>query len=183
MLDVAAAMFARDGYHGTSMRGLGERAGVNAASLYHYFRSKQEALFEVCRAGAGQSARRIEQAMAEHGSMQARLGAILFGHVGDLAAFSDYRHVFFDQRGHLSAGQLAEIDEISAGVRKMLRTLFEEARAAGELHPDVAARNAALTIAATLRALTQFYVDGPPRDFEGVARALIGTVMRGLAAA
>ena len=41
MLDIAAAMFAREGYHGTSMRALAERAGVNPASLYHYFRSKE----------------------------------------------------------------------------------------------------------------------------------------------
>ncbi|TWD05656.1 TetR family transcriptional regulator [Sphingobium sp. AEW010] len=180
MLDLAAAMFAKDGYHGTSIRGLAERAGINAASLYHYFPSKQAALFEVCLAGAEQSAIRIERVMATHGAMPTRLSAILEGHVQDLEVYSDYRHVYFEQRSNLSPEQLALIDAVSRRVRSELVALFEQGAAAGELHPDLTPRQATLTFVATLRALTQFYVEGPPRDYASIADGLTRVMLRGL---
>ena len=44
ILEIAAQLFARKGYRGTSMRDIGERAGVLGGSLYHHIKSK-DALF------------------------------------------------------------------------------------------------------------------------------------------
>lgn len=44
ILAVAAQLFARKGYRGTSMRDIGDAAGVQGGSLYHHIRSK-DALF------------------------------------------------------------------------------------------------------------------------------------------
>ena len=41
------ALFKARGYNGTSVRALAMSAGLEAASLYHHFPSKQEILFEV----------------------------------------------------------------------------------------------------------------------------------------
>ncbi|MGJ3508031.1 TetR/AcrR family transcriptional regulator [Enemella sp. A6] len=41
VIDLAAALFARNGIPGTSMRDLGEAAQMHAGSLYHHFRSKE----------------------------------------------------------------------------------------------------------------------------------------------
>jgi AcrR family transcriptional regulator len=39
--DAAAALFAREGYRGTSMREVATAAGIQAGSLYHHFPSKE----------------------------------------------------------------------------------------------------------------------------------------------
>jgi len=44
---VAAPLFAYKGYHSTSMREIARELGMNQASLYHYFRSKEDILFEL----------------------------------------------------------------------------------------------------------------------------------------
>lgn len=180
MLDMAAGMFAREGYHGTSMRDLAERAGINVASLYHYFQSKEEALFEVCLAGAQQSERRIERIAAQRGDMNSRLASIMSEHIADLEIHSDYRHVYFEQRRMLGAQQLAVIDQVSRRVRLLLTTLFTEAEAAGDLHADLSPRQAVFVFVAGLRALTQYYVDGPVREYPVVAQGIADTLLRGL---
>ncbi len=44
---VAAEMFFTNGYHGTGLREIARAVGVQPASLYHHFASKQELLFSV----------------------------------------------------------------------------------------------------------------------------------------
>jgi len=44
---VAARLFAYDGYHSTSMRQIARELGMNQSSLYHYFRSKEDILFQL----------------------------------------------------------------------------------------------------------------------------------------
>jgi len=44
---VVAPLFAYNGYHSTSMREIARALGMNQSSLYHYFRSKEEILFEL----------------------------------------------------------------------------------------------------------------------------------------
>ncbi|MBU4565326.1 MAG: TetR/AcrR family transcriptional regulator [Desulfarculus sp.] len=47
LYDAAARLFAAQGYHATSLRELAEALGLNKSSLYHYFDSKQELLYQL----------------------------------------------------------------------------------------------------------------------------------------
>jgi len=47
ILDSAAALFARRGYHAASMAQLAVACGVSKATLYHYYRDKQHILFDI----------------------------------------------------------------------------------------------------------------------------------------
>ena len=44
---VVARLFAHKGYDATSMREIARELGMNQSSLYHYFRSKEEILFNL----------------------------------------------------------------------------------------------------------------------------------------
>ncbi|ROO29214.1 TetR family transcriptional regulator [Salinisphaera orenii MK-B5] len=47
LLAVAARLFAQQGYHATGMADLERATGLGRSSLYHYFRNKEELLFEI----------------------------------------------------------------------------------------------------------------------------------------
>lgn len=49
ILRAAATLIAQRGYHGASMRDLGKAVGLQMASLYHHFGSKQELLVAIMR--------------------------------------------------------------------------------------------------------------------------------------
>ena len=71
VIDAAAAVFARMGYPGASMRDIAEQAAIRQASIYYYFRSKEAALEEVCLVVTGavlDDARRIHAQRGSAGS-------------------------------------------------------------------------------------------------------------------
>ena len=51
ILEVGLALFARDGFHGTSIRDLGRELGLKPANLYDHFASKEHLLAELVRLG------------------------------------------------------------------------------------------------------------------------------------
>lgn len=61
LVSIAAELFARKGYEGTSLRDIAEQAGITKAALYYWFPEK-EALFQ--RVVAGRMAALVERATA-----------------------------------------------------------------------------------------------------------------------
>jgi AcrR family transcriptional regulator len=51
ILEAALRLFARQGFHGTSIRDIGAAVGLRAANLYLYFPSKEHLLAELVRLG------------------------------------------------------------------------------------------------------------------------------------
>ncbi len=47
ILNIAAKLFAFKGYKATSVREIAEKSGITKATIYHYFSSKEEILFEI----------------------------------------------------------------------------------------------------------------------------------------
>lgn len=75
ILAIAAQLFARKGYRGTSMRDIGEASGVLGGSLYHHIKSK-DALFVELHNGALDAAEaRIAAAVADVADPWERLEA------------------------------------------------------------------------------------------------------------
>ncbi|MCT2401394.1 TetR/AcrR family transcriptional regulator [Novosphingobium mangrovi (ex Huang et al. 2023)] len=66
ILAIAAQIFARKGYRGTSMRDIGAEAGVLGGSLYHHIKSKDALFVELHNAALDAAAERIEMAIAGH---------------------------------------------------------------------------------------------------------------------
>ncbi len=75
ILEVAAQLFARKGYRGTSMRDIGEQAGVLGGSLYHHIRSKDALFVELHDAALDAAAARIAAAVARQAEPWERLEA------------------------------------------------------------------------------------------------------------
>ncbi|WP_420144341.1 TetR/AcrR family transcriptional regulator [Sphingobium sp.] len=73
ILEIAAHLFARKGYRGTSMRDIGEEAGVLGGSLYHHIRSKDALFVELHDAALDAAERRIADAVAAQAEPWARL--------------------------------------------------------------------------------------------------------------
>ncbi len=47
LIEIAVPLFAERGYHGVSIRDLTSAAGINVASFYNHFKTKEQLLFEV----------------------------------------------------------------------------------------------------------------------------------------
>ena len=75
ILEIAARLFAKKGYRGTSMRDIGEQAGVLGGSLYHHIRSKDALFVELHNAALDEAESRIVQAVQAQSDPWAKLNA------------------------------------------------------------------------------------------------------------
>ena len=56
-IEAAAAVFADKGFHGATTQDIASEIGIQQGSLYYYFKSKEQALQEVCEYGFARTAR------------------------------------------------------------------------------------------------------------------------------
>ncbi|KER35854.1 MULTISPECIES: TetR/AcrR family transcriptional regulator [Sphingobium] len=75
ILEIAAQLFAKKGYRGTSMRDIGEQAGVLGGSLYHHIRSKDALFVELHNAALDEAEARIDEAVRAQSDPWAKLNA------------------------------------------------------------------------------------------------------------
>lgn len=75
ILDIAARLFARNGYRGTSIREIGEQAGILGGSLYHHIKSKDALFIELHHSALDQAEALIGQAVVQQSDPWDRLEA------------------------------------------------------------------------------------------------------------
>lgn len=93
LLVLAARSFGTQGYSATTMRGIAEQAGIEAASIYYHFSSKEELVDEVMAHGADsivQHLTRYLDALPPEASARERFKAALVGQMSALVKYGDY---------------------------------------------------------------------------------------------
>ncbi len=82
ILEAALGLFAERGYAGTSIRDIAGTVGIQSATLYGHFPSKEHILAELAQAGHEAHRRRLADAVAEAGADPAdQLAALVRAHV------------------------------------------------------------------------------------------------------
>ena len=77
----AIALFTARGYHGTSVRAIADLVGLEAASLYYHFPSKQEILYDIFNRTMDYALEGLERALGGATGFEARLRAAVRFHV------------------------------------------------------------------------------------------------------
>ena len=75
ILEIAGRLFARNGYRGTSIREIGEQAGILGGSLYHHIKSKDALFVELHNHALDTAEKTVATAIASHRDPWARLTA------------------------------------------------------------------------------------------------------------
>ena len=96
ILDAAAKLFRENGYAGTSQRDIASACGLQAASLYHHFASKEEVLAEVLDVGILRPLNALEAALEELDEATPPLERFR-------TAIATHLHSLFDQGDYTSA--------------------------------------------------------------------------------
>ena len=125
----AVELFARLGYHATTMRQIAADANVRAAAIYHWFPSKEAILVHLQDAFMEELTERVEAAIARQDTPALRLAGFVHAHVAyhcehPLEAFvtdSEIRALGADARAALIAQRDAYQERFGALVRAGIR--------------------------------------------------------------
>jgi AcrR family transcriptional regulator len=94
---VAARAFADRGYHGTSLQEIAESVGIQKASIFHHFPSKEALYRAVLEEGHGQTEAIIHAALAAEGGWFGRLRALLHAYVDLVSAHPEQTKILLRQ--------------------------------------------------------------------------------------
>lgn len=133
----AASVFAEKGFHGASTKDIAERMGIKQGSLYYYFKSKEEALGEVCLYGIEDYVERMEAIAASDQPFETKLMATISSHLSSYRERNEALKVHNDERLYLPEDKRARLKELGSKYRQQLETIFEEGARTGALRDSV----------------------------------------------
>ena len=128
----ALRLFQAQGYHGTSMQDLADAVGMQKASLYYYFRSKQELLVRVCELGTGAFAQELEEIVASDLRATEKLQRAIECHLVALCEQLDLFTVFLREQKFLADAEKKKLRGEGKHHAELLAVILQQGIDAGE---------------------------------------------------
>jgi AcrR family transcriptional regulator len=121
IIEIAAELFDRLGYHDTTMQAIADRAGIRKPSLYYYFRSKDEMLVELHETLMAVVIGRHEQRLAA-GELGPRelLRGMMRDVIGLMESHPGYLRIFFESYRELPPDARRSVSAQRSRYRRMV---------------------------------------------------------------
>lgn len=165
LIRIAAQQFKQSGYRATTLAEIGHKAGLDRATVYYYFGSKEELFREILRTGVDQNIRECVQI-----SQSTELDSIekLEAIVRQLMTAYDehYPHMYVyiqEEMDRITSEKSVWAQELASQTRKfekMVMGLIAESIAAGKMRGDIPVSIAANAIFGMLNWTHRWYQPG-----------------------
>lgn len=178
MLNAAAKVFARRGYHGASTQDIADVLGIRQASLYYYFESKEAALEAVCADGVADYAERALAIQRGPGGASEKVAQLVFHHLAPMVERQDFTLAFLRERRFLPEPARKRIRGIERRYERIIQRVIEQGIAAGEFHAGLDPRMATLALLGLGNSATAWYGREPGATLERISTAYIDLLVR-----
>ncbi len=185
ILAVAATLFYRQGYGGTSMNSIAAALDISGPALYWHFKSKQELCFEAVRAELDRFVSGLRPASRES-DPAAQLSAFVAAYVGLKLRQSETLEtpgasgVYRQLRDSLTQPQRETLDALQRQVVKQLRSILRRGDKSGEFKFDNLTVTTFAVISLCEYVFSWFDPDGPMSigevadDYRGLVLSMVG---------
>jgi AcrR family transcriptional regulator len=177
----AAAVFAEKGFHGSSTRDIAEHLGIKQGSLYYYFKSKQEALGEVCMFGLEGYVGRMRAIADGDQPFEAKLMATVTSHLTSYREKNEALKVYNDERLYLPEERRTRLKEMGSGYRQLLEGMFEEGVREGVLRESLDCHFAAQAVIGICNSWGDLIVRDADLDMFEVIQNITNLLLNGFA--
>ncbi|MHB1167085.1 MAG: TetR/AcrR family transcriptional regulator [Carboxydocellales bacterium] len=137
ILDAAAAVFAKHGFHDAKMEEIAVEAGVGKGTLYEYFSSKQQLFQQLFANGMKSFIGQMNAEIATCPGAVNKLKKIAQQHCHYMFNSRDLTRVTMDGHGQLSEDFRRWICESQAEKTQLIKRIIEEGIASGEFRSDL----------------------------------------------
>ena len=139
--ETISRLFARNGYHATSIRDIATELGINKSTLYHYIGSKEEALFKTIYSGMEYAVNTLGKIAAKDLPAEERLVELLRFYIRSFCSDPERILLLANDFKHLEKNHQLIVIEKQKQVLKFFKTTLNELASEGKLkdvHPTVA---------------------------------------------
>jgi len=125
-IETAAMVFAEKGFHGATTQDIAQAMGIKQGSLYYYFKSKEQALQDVCEFNFGTYVARMEKICAKPQPFESKILAIVTSHLNRYRGNNAAMKVHNEQRLYLPVERRTKIKELGTTYRRLLEATLRE---------------------------------------------------------
>jgi AcrR family transcriptional regulator len=179
---IAAGLFDERGYHDTSMEDIAESVGLRKPTLYHYFKSKDEILFEIHNEMIDLILSRQERRLAEGGGTHADgLRSLMHDIIELMETHPGHLRIFFEHHRELPDEYKVTIRGKRNRYRDLISEEIERGVAAGEFR-EVDIELTTLAVLGLSNWTYQWLHPGGKHDARAVTDYFCDLLLRGIAA-
>lgn len=179
IVQVAAELFSKKGFAGTSMRDIAEHMEMEAASLYNHISSKEDILHTICFSMADRFINAIEEVNDIYFNGEEKLRMAIKNHVAILTENLAEAHVFLREWRHLNEENLSAFiqlrDQYEDGIEGILQTGIDE-----NVFQEVDKKFAALNILSSVNWIVEWYRPDGKMNAEEIAGKISEFMLTGL---
>lgn len=180
LLHVAAGVFAERGYHGASMREIGERWNVRQAAIYYYFPSKAKILQAICEYAISQFLDRLKTIQASDLPVAEKVRQGLRAHIEPLIEQRFYVHAFLFQRRELPDEARLPLDAQARAYEALWDAILREGQREGTIPKTLDRRLAVLAMLGMCNTVARWSRAAAEYGLDHVAGAFTHLVSNGL---
>jgi AcrR family transcriptional regulator len=159
ILDAAAQLFAAQGFTGTTIKQIANKAGVNSALLYYYFNDKERLYHAVLQRLVGRLISGTLQRIQTKGSPSDRIRGFIEAQVETIVANPELPRLFMrEMLDHDAAHAVEQIQHLAATSFKGLCDAIDQGQREGTFRSDFDPRFAAIS---TVGQVAYFFVARP----------------------
>jgi AcrR family transcriptional regulator len=176
----AGRLFAQRGFHGTSMRDLGDTLGLHGSSLYAHIGSKTELLEEIVADGVRQCIDLADEVLATDDAASEKLRRLVTGHVRLVVENLDTWTTFVNEYRFLPEPERERVIGLRDRYQGAYRSVIKEGVAEGWVREDVDDRLAATLVLSLLNAVSGWYRLDGDRSPDQLAHSVYELVIGGI---
>jgi AcrR family transcriptional regulator len=176
----AGRLFAERGFHGTSMRDLGDELGLLGSSLYSHIDGKSELLIEVIRRGGSMFQDLADTVLATEVAPAEQLRLLIRGHVQIVVDHLDEARTFLNEARFLQPQERTVVLEMRDRYEQTYRRIIERGVACGDFSEQRDPALMAILILSLLNALERWYRPGGRNDPDEISQRMNEFVTNGI---
>ncbi len=160
LLKLAARTFGTQGYSATTMRAIADQAGIEAASIYYHFPSKEDLVDEVMEQGADRILFHLNEQLDAQGpdaTAEQRFRAAVLGQMAGLVKHGDFALANSRLLGQLPDKVRERQIKRRERHQKLWNGLLEDLRSEGRLREDVDIHLARIFILGSINSIQSWF--------------------------
>ena len=178
ILHEATKLFARQGFHGTSVSEIGKAAGVQSGALYYHIKSKDELLWQILSSYIEDMHASTLKTVAEHEEPEERLRAMVHNHITQIIRYRRQVTIELRDRSGLSKPHQEQLQHSRDEVQRLWQQAIADGVESGVFRSDDrVVTNAVLSM---ISLVSQWYRARGEHSSEAVADILSDLVLGGL---
>jgi AcrR family transcriptional regulator len=182
ILQVAAELFMERGFGGTSVREIGERAGVGQSSLYHHVRSKGHLLQELHQSFAQELIAKLESVTPSCGSPSDQLREVVQIFLTVVETHQSQVTVYLREHHALSPEAAEQIQRDRDRIDDLVDAVIQRGIDAGEFRENLDVHLTRLALLGMCNWSYEWYRPAGPRKVSEISDYFADFVLQGILA-